>query len=312
MSALEFSYGLTHNFDDLNRQIFSLVEELRVKFTEMVDKEVTDHIEKEVSLIADIDTGAGTVKASKSLIKSIEGSDIHLGGAQLTLTGQTIMDSTFSISGSKIASRSITCDKIATGTITKNELNMTSVLSGISLQSLANNTSSYTNFPGGVKAEDIKVKNLRAYSSTIYIQDSIQFNYRVLGYGIASVTTSSSPNVCCVSSDGDQLEVSSQSSKRFKHDIKEIGDNLSPEKLYDIPVKQFIYNDDYLSKKDQRSGKEIPGFIAEDIKDIYPIACDLDGEGNALNWNVRYIVPPMLKLIQDLNGRISKLEEKDG
>ena len=73
---------------------------------------------------------------------------------------------------------------------------------------------------------------------------------------------------------------------------------------------QFVYNDDYLEPTDSRYEKEIPGFIAEDIKEIYPIACDLDKDGNPRDWNMRYIIPPMLALIQDQNERIKRLEEK--
>lgn len=122
-----------------------------------------------------------------------------------------------------------------------------------------------------------------------------------------SSTSSSTANMR-ISAAGWVCEVGG-SSKRFKHDIKPIEKDLDAHKLYDIPVIQFIYNDNYLEKGDQRSEQAVPGFIAEDIQKIYPIACDLETDGRAHDWNIRYIVPPMLALIQEQNQRIKRLEE---
>lgn len=59
------------------------------------------------------------------------------------------------------------------------------------------------------------------------------------------------------------------SSKRYKKNItSNISPELNPSKLYDLPIVQFVYKDDYLKESDQRYGKNIIGFIAEDIYDI--------------------------------------------
>jgi len=129
------------------------------------------------------------------------------------------------------------------------------------------------------------------------------------------LTTTSSANVN-VTSQG-FLKRYSSSSKRYKHDIKEI-DNYRD--VLDIPVVTFKYNEGYIPENDIRYQKDIPGFIAEDVEKAYPIAVDyqdiVDEEGNATgekqveDWNPRYIIPPMLALIQEHEERIAKLEEK--
>lgn len=98
---------------------------------------------------------------------------------------------------------------------------------------------------------------------------------------------------------------STASSKRYKHDIRSLTGSLEASKLLTVPVVQYIYNADYLSEEDARYGKYIPGFIAEDIAELYPIAVETDEEGRPEDWNIRLIVPPMLQLIQDACEKIS-------
>lgn len=126
----------------------------------------------------------------------------------------------------------------------------------------------------------------------------------------ARLTTSSSPaRLCFISS----------SSKRYKHDITPIQNvEINPHLLYNIEVVQFKYNNDYLDKDDQRYGKDVPGFIAENIAKEYPIAADINDDGTVEDWNHRFLIPPMLKLIQeqkqmidDLERRLSQLERKE-
>jgi len=151
-------------------------------------------------------------------------------------------------------------------------------------------------------------------SSTLTSSGKAYLNDEVFAAGIAAQTAqSSNPNVRC-QDNTHRLAIISGSSKRFKHDIKPIEEEtLDPHKLYDVPVIQYIYNNDYLGKEDPRYEKPIAGFIAEDIDKIYPIACDHDEkDGRPNDWNVRYIVPPMLALIQEQNERIKRLEARYG
>lgn len=104
---------------------------------------------------------------------------------------------------------------------------------------------------------------------------------------------------------------STSSSRRYKKDISDLPFDVVSG-LYNLPVRQFKYLDECLSQDDIRYGIDIPGFIAEEVAEYLPIACDyiLDSDGNRVPemWNSKIIIPALLKLIQDLNGRIQKLE----
>ena len=109
------------------------------------------------------------------------------------------------------------------------------------------------------------------------------------------------------------------SSRAVKHDIKPIENtDILPEKLYDVDVIQFIYNEGQLGHSSKRYGKELPGFIVEDLVEKYPIAVDIDEEDKPFQWNEQYLIPPMLALIQkqkkkldELEFRIEALEKKE-
>lgn len=98
----------------------------------------------------------------------------------------------------------------------------------------------------------------------------------------------------------------SSSSRRYKTNIEDIE---NAEALYDIPVHQFKYKDGYLSEGDLREGKIIPGFVAEEVEEVYPIAVDYES-GMVEDWNARYIIPPMLKLIQNQKSEIDTLRKE--
>lgn len=121
-------------------------------------------------------------------------------------------------------------------------------------------------------------------------------------------TDSSSPNVV-VWSNGLFLR-SASSSKRYKEEITEqIPERLDPHKLYALPVKSYKYKPGYLRDGDIYEGKERIGLIAEDVADIYPDAVNYDASGQAEMWNSQILLPAMLKLIQEQNERIKRLEE---
>ena len=106
---------------------------------------------------------------------------------------------------------------------------------------------------------------------------------------------------------------STSSSKRYKHDIREFSvDEISC--LYDLPLKKFKYNNDYISKDDEYYDKDLYGFIVEDLDEVLPISVqhNLDDDAEYTipeMWNNNIIVPCLLKLIQDLNNRLKKVEE---
>lgn len=112
-----------------------------------------------------------------------------------------------------------------------------------------------------------------------------------------------------ISSTG-QLRRSTASSQRYKTDIVDLVSvpELDPKALYSLPVRAFRFKTEYLPETDDRANALVPGFIAEEVDAIYPIAADYI-EGNGVEtWNDRFIVPALLALVQEQNKRLIALE----
>lgn len=108
---------------------------------------------------------------------------------------------------------------------------------------------------------------------------------------------------------GQQISFSSSSSRRYKHSIEPIKEtDLDPHHLLKLEVVQFVYNDDHKPQYPDMAGKTIPGFIAEDVEEVYPAAVIHDAEGQVESWDERRIIPGMLALIQEQEKRIAQLE----
>jgi hypothetical protein len=142
---------------------------------------------------------------------------------------------------------------------------------------------------GRLSVPNNRIQNMYAYNNTV----SYATNMYIGTTGMLCRTTNTS-------------------SERYKHDIKDIEDkSLDPHKLYDIEVKQFKYNEDVLTdEEDPRYGANLIGFISEQVKECYPIAVDVNEEGECEAWNHQYLIPPMLKLIQEQHEQIDSLTKR--
>ncbi len=149
-------------------------------------------------------------------------------------------------------------------------------------------------------------------TSSIWLFGASDTTSRYIGSYLAYNRTYSSSGNMYVTENG-VFGRSTSSSKRYKNSIEMASiDDLKG--LYDLPVKKFKYNNDYISSDDELYGKYLYGFIVEDLEDILPCAVqhknDEDGSMLPEMWNSNIIVPSLLKLIQDLNARLKNLEEK--
>lgn len=289
-----------------------------------------------VNLLATYDTARASVTLSAALVNGIEQSNVTLSGDHIILDGDVTINRGFTLSGdhisagtitaTQIAGATITAAEIAAHTITAAEISTNYVYAGsISADQITSGYISASRISAGnldLQGYSINLGTSGTRSGYIRYEESGGFangavsalpNFWTINLAArrmwlnAPSTVSSSPNL--VRANDNEISISSASSRRWKHNIRPIEDeDIDPQKLYSIPVVQFIYNQDYLKENDQRYDKDIPGFIAEDIKNIYPIACDLDVNGEPADWNARYIIPPMLKLIQEQNERIKRLE----
>lgn len=80
------------------------------------------------------------------------------------------------------------------------------------------------------------------------------------------------------------------------------------EDLYKIKVIWAKYKDGYLMEQDERCGKEMPMFIAEDIDRRFPIAVDHDEKGRAENWNYRIMIPCMFAMLKNEHEKVKNLQ----
>lgn len=127
--------------------------------------------------------------------------------------------------------------------------------------------------------------------------------------GAANTTTTNKTNMVVINTSTGELKLSESSSKRYKHDITPlITEELNPERLYYIPINEYVYNADYLDVDDPRYNKKVIGIIAEEVEKHYPIAAEKNEYGETENWNDRYLIPPMLSLIQKQHKEIEKLK----
>lgn len=116
--------------------------------------------------------------------------------------------------------------------------------------------------------------------------------------GTMLVRESSTARICTASS----------SSKRYKDHIAMLKD-VEAEKLLDIPVVWFKYKEGYLAKEDRFVDKPLPGFYAEDVYRAFPECAMQNPDTSVEDWNYRTLIPPMLKLIQNLYEEVKILKE---
>lgn len=123
-------------------------------------------------------------------------------------------------------------------------------------------------------------------------------------------TTVSSGSQLRISADG-TIQRYSSSSKRYKKDVTDIiPSELNPQKLYDLNIVSYKYLDHYLPANDQRYKHNILGFIAEDVYEKYPEACNLNDDGLPEMWEINILFPAALKLIQEQHKEIIALSEQ--
>lgn len=132
-------------------------------------------------------------------------------------------------------------------------------------------------------------------------------------YATKASTTSAANTYISADGNGVLAKTSKTSSRRFKDSITpELDEDLNPERLYDVDVIQFKYKKDYFTNEDDiRYRKNMIGLIAEDVYDKYKIAADWhvdedSGEVLVDGWNEQYIIPALLKLIQNQHKELQE------
>jgi len=292
-----------------------------------------------VSIAAGTITGAkiaaGTITASNIAVATITADQI----AGATITADEIAGET--ITAAEIKADSITVDRLTAGTLTAFTLRTSSGARRVTVSASTNSiafmeSSSTVGHVGPASTSGIIMhygstfnpaattypqayvssgSAQIAYSSGIYCEVSstgVVMNGNVYTldafYNQDSSTSANAANTR-MDTDG-RTRRSTASSARFKESIVDLSTvaDLNPSALLNLPIRAFKFKSDYLDATDNRSGILVPGLIAEEVAEHYPIAADRGADGLVENWNERFVIPGMLALIQDLNTRIKTLE----
>lgn len=161
---------------------------------------------------------------------------------------------------------------------------------------------------------DVRPKTAK-FRGDVYIGDNI-LNAFLNGSNepvIQSTTTynrtyDSSPNLY-ISSNG-VFGRSTSSSQRYKTDISDvIEDELNPYNILDIPIRQYKYDKEHIPVNKNEEDLYI-GLIAEEVAKAYPAAAEYNEDGQVEMWNIKVIVPAMLKILQDQQKIIDDLKQK--
>jgi hypothetical protein len=302
------------------------------------NKITSGSINASVVTVSNINAGnisTGTLNADRIASASITGTKIAAG----TITASNITSGT--ITASQIATGTITTTQLATGTLSANNITTgtlsatvglsavsgtiggftigaTNIFAGSSLDiqsggSIIGGNSStlfygFVNVGGGSPSgARFQVNGNSEFTGTIVSTGNVTLQSRLFAPNLS--TSSAATNVRVGTGVAGEFFETSASSIRFKENIVDIDTvfDLDPKKLLDLPVRAFTYNQGYLSANDDRVDVMIPGFIAEEIDAIYPIAVDY-GQDEPHSWNDRMMIPALLALVQDLYKEITILK----
>lgn len=298
----------------MNSSITQTAQEINLEVSKKVDSnEVISKINQSAEAVG---INANKINLSANdVLNLLSGNTINLSGKSIKIASNN-----FSVN----ENGKMTCSN---ANITGGQFNVTSTSTNTDTLRITNvrdsNEYMYAS-PGMIQLKTSKGRSFMTVRSDSSDHSYLSLENDVSGNGITitedgiicqniyyNQTTSNVPNMQ-IGSDGTFRRSTNTSTQRYKTEIKDVEDEvLNPEKLYDLKIKQFKYKKEYQpNEKDFRYDKTLVGFIAEDVSKIYPIATDYDDNGNIENWNERYIIPPMLKLIQEQHIEINQMKEE--
>ena len=249
---------------------------------------------------------AGTIDANVITVSNINAGNITSG----TLNAAVV-------NVANLSANNITGGTLNGAVVNVQNLNASAITSGV-LTGVSINTSLNVSSTGIVSGNflianaSLTCNGFGIFNGHTSFESFLTANGAVTAPGIRDLTTSAASNVR-INTDSGLLLRSTASSERFKQDITPIDqapDDLSPDRLLEVPVRAFRYRPGYVNSEDVRATAVVPGFIAEELEQVYPIAVDYDDEGLPADWNFRFIVPGLLALIQRQQQQISALEAR--
>lgn len=121
-----------------------------------------------------------------------------------------------------------------------------------------------------------------------------------------NLTHVSSGGHLVLSQNGATVAYLSSSSERYK-DVQE--DLQCMEQWYNIQPVRARYKDGYLTEADPFNGKDMPMFLAEDVKKHMPEAA-VYKDGKIEDWNYRVMIPAMFAMLKQQKSEIDSLKQE--
>lgn len=159
---------------------------------------------------------------------------------------------------------------------------------------------------GNTALESLDVNKNEYIAGTLSVDGTPTFKSPPKLYNLTHVTTGGH---LVMGSDGASIAYLGSSSLRYK-DVQGTVKENDLESLYQINVVWARYKNEYLDASDERYGKEMPMFLAEDIDQHFPLAVDHDEQGRAENWNYRVMIPCMFAMLKNDHEKISSLQSE--
>lgn len=224
---------------------------------------------------------------------------IYLQNGKVYINGSYIKSKSISASMLSVSDLSSIGAKIGGWTINSSYLQS----SGGAIKLYSNGTIQVGNATIKSESKAMVIRSgLKIYCGTSSFSDGTD---RIMFYNLTHVT---SGGHMVFAKDGATVAYLSSSSKRYKDHVSDMTIEEA-EKILNIPVIWFKYKKGYLDESDWLNGKQLPGFYAEDVYDIFPEATQLNEAGEPEDWNFRVMIPAMMKVIQNQNERINTLED---
>jgi hypothetical protein len=285
---------------------------------------------------------AGTIDASVITVSNINAGNISTGTLAAARIATGSLDASKitagTITASQIAAATITASNLAAGTLSASNITTGTLSASVGLSATTGTIGGFSITPSSLTGSGgfsltssgqidggnantlfygfVNVGGGFPTGDRFQVNGTSNFNGTLTGLDIRSngdffaaghQTTTNTANGFIFTTGG-RIARSTASSERYKENIVDLSQvpELDPKKLLDLPVRAFTYKDGEVPESDDRYQQLIPGFIAEEVDAIYPVAADyVDGPES---WNDRMIVPALLSLVQDLYKRIEKLE----
>lgn len=186
---------------------------------------------------------------------------------------------------------------VQNGTTTIFEINRNWKVNGVSMPTIHSCSDFLLSAPDG-KAIFLGASGGIYLQDEVKCSDSIYLNLYCTSDGVAPIGVDKYGKICGTSS-----------SERYKENITdELDDELNPRKLYDLPVVQYNYKDEF-KNIELVAGTQI-GITAENVEKYYPNALIRNKDGQAESWQDRIMIPAMLKLIQEQKAQIDSLANR--